>query len=431
MNWFTSGMGRYLDLTIFFSITFVFFGLAATPSISAPTPDWERDKTVQKANKACKAAPVTIYFLYNLRVKSLSLDSLTLDMDRDSFYKNSASLRQEIQDDPYNLSNYLMLANRLSFLSFKESSAYDEAMKLYQFVLSNDVTGKLTPSVNLGIGGILAIHEKYDQALSQYDQILQNPKSDAKQIAKAHAGRGMVLEQLCQEDAALSAYASAIYAHPVFDTIGSLDSFKVILKRQNRYDTILPFYQALLEKKTEVYYQTSVLDEIGTVLMQDFKQFDQAEKIYLRLIQMIEVNPNLKETSDSYYSYLLPDAYIKLGDSLRQQGKAQAALTAYTTGAKTYRPNNEGLDAYHSFTKNFQELGLLDLAILIYQKMVAFRPEDIHGFVELGKLYEQQSNFTEAITNYEKSISLKSSYKRDLESQQYARTQLLKLRQGR
>ena len=210
MSWFTSGMGRYLDLTIFFSITLVFFGLAATPSISAPTPDWERDKIVKKANKACKA-PVTEEFLYRLRV--MSLYSLTLDMDRDSFYKNSASLRQEIQDDPSNLSNYLELANRLSFLSLKESSAYDGAMKLYQFVISNDVTGKLTPSVNLGIGGLLDIHQKYDQALSQYDQILQNPKLDAEQIAKAHAGRGLVLEQLCQEDAALSAYASAIYAH--------------------------------------------------------------------------------------------------------------------------------------------------------------------------------------------------------------------------
>ena len=136
---------------------------------------------------------------------------------------------------------------------------------------------------------------------------------------------------------------------------------------------------------------------------------------------------------DSYYSSFLPGAYIKLGDSLRQQGKAQAALTAYTTGVKTYRPNNEGLDSYHSFAQNFQELGLLDLAILIYQKTVAFRPEDIDGFVELGKLYEQQSNFTEAITNYEKSISLKSLYgdERDLKAQQYARTQLLRLKQGR
>lgn len=231
------------------------------------------------------------------------------------------------------------------------------------------------------------------------------------------------MSQICQEEAAISAYKSAIANRPIpLFSFGEGERLKQLLKKQNRLAEIVPFYREQLQKKPQA--KRPILEELGSILLNDLRQFSEAEAVYRNLIAVMQVNPIPED-----YSAWLPYAYISLADSLRGQGKSQESLAAYQTAIKIYTPRDDGLDAGNGLADNLRERSLPDLAIAILQKALAFRPYDITGFINLGQLFEQQGKFPEAVNAYKKALFIQPRGDFERQDQQKAKQYLQVLEQ--
>ena len=362
-------------------------------------------------------------------------NDLTFRLDAAGFYgqgirfdsnylrQNEKELRQALESSPFNLKAHLNLAEVLAGLGLERLSAYDEAISIYRYVIKTDVTGSFTPAAELGIGNILALQHKYPEALAQYQLLIQQRNTPAERVADAYRNTGTVLVQMCQYEAAIAAYKSAIAARPVPQfSFSEGESLKELLKQQNRLAEIVPFYREQISQKPGV--RRELLGDLGQVLL-ELKRFSEAERVYRDLIEVMQNQPIVGEDNSAW----LPFAYIHLADALRGQGKRQESLAAYKSAAEVYQPGDIGLDAYGSLASDLQERGLPELAIAILQKNITFRTPTVVTLVNLGQLFEQVGKLPEAIDAYEKALTLQPIQELDKDYQHTAQQYLQAVKQ--
>ncbi len=392
-----------------------------TPPMLAQTSDPRSQAQLNKSTAiGCEPAPQNHL---TFRLDATGIYGQGIRFDPNYLRQNEKELRQAIQTSPFNLEAHLNLAAVLVGLGLEHPSAYDEAMGIYQYVIKTDVTGDFTPSAQLGIGNILALQHKYSEALAQYQLLIQQRSNPPERVADAYRNTGTVLSQMCHYDAAITAYKSAITTRPVpLVSFSEGEWLKELLKQQNRLADIVPFYIKQTSQKPEA--RRVLLGELGQILL-ELKQFSEAERVYRDLIEVMRNQPILGEDNSAW----LPLAYIELGDSLRWQGKRIESLAAYNSAAEVYQSSNVGLDFYPSLARELQERGLPELASLILQKNLAFRPNDIYSLVELGKLFEQLYKLPEAINAYEKALKLQPQSESDKNYQQRASQYLQAVKQ--
>jgi superkiller protein 3 len=393
----------------------------ATPPMLAQTSHLTGQAQLNKSTAiGCETVPQNDL---TFRLDAAGLYGQGITFDPNYLRQNEKELRQAIESSPFNLKAHLNLAEVLAGLGLERPSAYDEAIGIYRYVIKTDVTGSFTPAAELGIGNILALQHKYSEAIAQYQLLIQQRNTPPERVADAYRNTGTVLSQMCQYEAAIAAYKNAIATRPLPQfSFSEGEWLKELLKQQNRLAEIVPFYREQISQKPGV--RRELLGNLGQVLL-ELKRFSEAERAYRDLIEVMRNQPIVGEDNSTW----LPSAYIHLADALRGQGKRQESLAAYKSAAEIYQPGDVGLDAYPSLARDLQERGLPELASLILQKNLTFRPNDIYSLVNLGQLFEQLQKLPEAIDAYEKALKLQPKGELDKNYQQTAEQYLQAVKQ--
>lgn len=162
------------------------------------------------------------------------------------------------------------------------------------------------------------------------------------------------------------------------------------------------------------------------VLLQKAGRIEQAEKIYLRILEDYPKQPdalhllgriyfeggNLKKAKALILQAIGIDRnasifHISLGDILQHEGNYSEAVKFYQK-ALQLDPNRP--EALCNLGNTLRRLGNHQQAILYYQKALAINPALPEALNNLGLAYQQQEHFDAAKACFKKSISLRPDY---------------------
>jgi tetratricopeptide (TPR) repeat protein len=272
----------------------------ATPPVLAQSHHRLSQTQLNKSTAiGCETAPQNDL---TFRLDAAGLYGQGIRFDSNYLRQNEKELRQALESSPFNLKAHLNLAEVLAGLGLERLSAYDEAISIYRYVIKTDVTGSFTPAAELGIGNILALQHKYPEALAQYQLLIQQHNTPAERVADAYRNTGTVLVQMCQYEAAIAAYKSAIAARPVPQfSFSEGESLKELLKQQNRLAEIVSFYREQISQKPGV--RRELLGDLGQVLL-ELQRFSEAERVYRDLIEVMQNQPIVGEDNSAGYLWL-------------------------------------------------------------------------------------------------------------------------------
>lgn len=204
----------------------------------------------------------------------------------------------------------LVLLAALGTMTFAQSRIYNNRQTLFEDTVRKNPDGWM-PRSNLG--GVYFKQGRYDEALAQFEHILQvNPRS-SEAHAIAHTNIGMILFKQQQPEPALDHLQQALEINPHFAkghyNLGS------VLFRLGRLDEAVACYQQAIE--LEPRYATAHCDLGGALLL--LGQFPAALE-HCRLAESIRPD--------------YPPAYYNQVEALMQLRQVDAALEKYRQGVR-------------------------------------------------------------------------------------------------
>ncbi len=196
-----------------------------------------------------------------------------------------------------------------------ETRFYRDAIAAYQNALALPGDSILKAFANLGLGRILTLGERYEEAIEYYQAALQiaekaqplSARENRAVSADAYVGMGVALGGVCKHDEALEAYLKAVELNPDHPDIDFIN-LSALLEERNRLGDMVAVYKRAIQRDPNFFgtYASlgSLLEELGNVT--------EAISNYRRAIAL---EPNS--------SYL----YYDLGNALAGQGNLTEALT--------------------------------------------------------------------------------------------------------
>ena len=119
------------------------------------------------------------------------------------------------------------------------------------------------------------------------------------------------------------------------------------------------------------------------------------EELRSLLYKAIKLNPNF------------PEAHYNLGNSLKEQGKLNAAIASYK---KSIELNPNLSDTHFNLGNTFRGVGDLNGAIASYKTAIKLKPDLPDAHYNLGNLLKEQGDLNGAIASYKTAIKLKPDF---------------------
>src|SRR5271169_6901962 len=255
--------------------------------------------------------------------------------DADNIY------RAIIEDDPAHCS-----ALHLSGLIKYEQGDFPEALRLVAAALKAK-PGSTDMLMDRGV--ILQALDRFDESLSQFDQVLS-----ARDDARLHYNRGNALKGLGRHDEALASYDRALALAP--DLLVAHQNRASTLAGLNRNEEALADYDQVLQSITDPADRVSLLIDRSRILSR-LKRYDEAWAGYE---EVLAVRPDHVE------------ALTQCGVILTDRGQPDAALAQYERALSV---DPECILAHLNRGNALGALNRLDEALESYGEVLTRNPE--------------------------------------------------------
>jgi len=157
---------------------------------------------------------------------------------------------------------------------------------------------------------------------------------------------------------------------------------------QGEYEKALSVYQKLYDKNPSRTTYINGLVEAH----QQLEQFDEAEKILKKRIAQVPNNAQL---------------HVELGHHYDLQGNTQVSKIHYDKAIAVFQ-EHQGNHAF-SLAQSFEKYGLLDQAVIIYEKGMQNNPRANYN-VQLAKIYGEQGNLEKMFDSYLSLVKKQPNY---------------------
>ena len=163
------------------------------------------------------------------------------------------------------------------------------------------------------------------------------------------------------------------------------------------------------EKEALVFIQEGKLNEAEEIYKQLIARGSQNHIVYGNLAGILQIKGHkegqinlLKKALKLKPDY--PEAHIKLGISLKKQGKIDDAIISFKEGIKL---NSKNPKAYYNLGNAFKEKGDLNSAIISFQKAIKLKPNFPEAHGNLAITLTKSGDLNAAIVSFKRAITLK------------------------
>ncbi|MBD2122240.1 lipopolysaccharide assembly protein LapB [Trichocoleus sp. FACHB-262] len=310
----------------------------------------------------------------------------TIFSDQGETAQAIAAFRSAIALDPKLAYAYNSLAMNLTLLGTNHRA---EEMAVYQRwlqMLPDD------PAAHLSLGRNLRIEGKTEAALEHYRQAIKlNPN-----YIEAYQELASTVLDLQRWQEAEAAYRQAITLEANTDYFGiiftaDVNGLEESLRRQNKLETVIPFYQELLQRHPQ---HEKLHGYLGDVLVEQ-NQLVAATSTYRRLIELQRATQASPED--------IASGYEKLAKTLVLQNQVDSAFALYQEAIQRYPDNSQLLYQLAELQKS-QNRG--SEATITYRRLISLDPAEIVPRLWLGETLEMENRSTEAIAVYEEALKV-------------------------
>ena len=101
------------------------------------------------------------------------------------------------------------------------------------------------------------------------------------------------------------------------------------------------------------------------------------------------------------------DVYFNMGIVLQEQGKIEAAKSAYS---KAFKINPNFFDAYNNMGILLKDQGELEEAIVAFKEALKIEPRNADVYFNMGFVFQSHGKLEEAMNAFTKSVSIKPDH---------------------
>ena len=163
------------------------------------------------------------------------------------------------------------------------------------------------------------------------------------------------------------------------------------------------------EKEALVFIQEGKLNEAEEIYKQLVASGSQNHIVYGNLAGILQIKGHkegpinlLKKALKLKPDY--PEAHIKLGISLKKQGKIDDAIISFKEGIKL---NSNNPKAHYNLGNAFKEKGDLNSAIISFQQAIKLKPNFPEAHGNLAITLSKSGDLNAAIVSFNRAIALK------------------------
>lgn len=309
-------------------------------------------------------------------------------------------------------------------LTLHQQGRLREAGRLYDKILTRDATN----SDALNLRGLIAMHEgDHAQAL----RLFERAASGAEKFPEAHFNKAMALTAVGNSAESLQSYNEAIRQNPAYaearlnagslllqsgKTAEALEAFRAmtaICPQDPRGYYNLGYSLTQSASLTDETSRTAIVDEAVSALMKAQTLAPRNADILLALADAFSLRgayapaiENLRAalaTQTTWPAERRAEIISTIGEHLRKLGQFAQAAEAHRE-AVALSPRNH-LIRFNLATA-LQDARQLDEAELHFKQVIAEKPDFVKAYINLGNVYRDKSRHEDAISVFEKSLSI-------------------------
>lgn len=289
-----------------------------------------------------------------------------------------AALEKVIQSDPVN-----SIANQELGKIYYNEKSYTKALPLLKKAYSN----KAEETLAFKIGRCFHETGSLDSALYYLkNAVNKNDKSEY------HAELGRVYFEKKDYNNSLNSFSKASLNEL---SMKDLYCYAVSKETQNGLSDAIDLYKSVINKKdknstVEVLrsYEKIARNEISN------KRYESA----LNSLSVISDNDSK--------AAIVPDLYLLFADAYSANNDLKRAISSLENAITI---NKRNIEAYAKLAELYERSGLSDKAKQTFETMIALSPNDPEIYLNLGRYNLKAKKYSDALTMYDKSISIKSS----------------------
>ncbi len=228
--------------------------------------------------------------------------------------------------------------------------------------------------------------ELYDQAITQHEEIINFKKDDPYRVCLSHREIGNLLEEKGEIQDAIKRFDTALELTAQGNWLRKDIQHRIIgiFAAESDWKGLIKYYQEKLEKTPN---DTELLGLLAAAYIEN-QQVDEGINTYRKGIELAPTNADLR---------------MNIIASFRNDEKFAEAAAEYEILSKQ---NPKDIGIYRELGELYHQLGNREKAKQVYQRMIDHSPDNPSTHLILAEIYTGHDWIDEAITQYEKAISL-------------------------
>ena len=267
--------------------------------------------------------------------------------------------------------------------AFFHRDRVDEAIQAWQKIAELD---PMDIFARIELAELFREQELYQQAIAQHEDIIKLKKDDPYRVCLSHREIGNILEIKGDFQDAVNRYDTALEITAQGNWLRKDIQHRIIgiFAADSNWDGLIAYYKEKLDDNPN---DPELLGLLAAAYIEN-QQLDEGIKTYHKGLELGPTDANLR---------------LNLIASLRYAEKFDEAATEYETLNKQ-DPDNIGI--YRELGELYHQLGNREKAKQVYQRMINRSPDNPSTYLTLAEIYTGHEWIDEAISHYEKALSL-------------------------
>lgn len=294
--------------------------------------------------------------------------------------EKASSLVENTQDIPPE--ELISIYKALGHAYFRRDNV-DEAIQAWKKISELDPKDIFA---RIELADLFREQELYDQAIAQYEAIIELKKDDPYRICLSHREIGNIHELKGEYDEAINRFDTALSLTAQGNWLRKDLQHRIIgiFAADSNWEGLIEYYQGKLESTPN---EPELLGLLAAAYIEN-QQLDDGISTYRKGLELAPTDSNLR---------------LSLIASLRNAEMFADAANEYEV-LKEQDPDDFGI--YRELGELYLQLGNQEKAKAIYTQMMNRDPQNPNTYLILAEIYTGHDWIEEAITQYEKAISL-------------------------